>query len=83
MACQDNAPHCHEGAGAFLLPQLKNASTIDRAVVSVYLEPNESKDTNSELLLGAAYRKAKIDGELFTVKMIDPSSFAPTDDSTK
>lgn len=70
------------GAGPFLLSQLQNASTINRAAVSVYLGPNEPKDTNSELILGAAYDKAKIDGELFTVEMVDPFSSTLTDDST-
>lgn len=82
MTCQGNGPRCHEGAGTFLLPQLKNASTINRSAVSVYLGPNEPKDTHSELILGAAYDKAKIDGELFTVKMVDPFSSTLTDDST-
>ena len=50
--------------------------------MSVYLGPNEPKDTNSELIFGTAYDKAKIDGELFTVNMVDPFSSTLTDDST-
>jgi hypothetical protein len=82
LTCQGNGPRCHEGAGPYLLPQLKTASTINKAAVSIYLGPNQPKDTNSEIIFGAAYDKAKIDGALFTVKMVDPFDSDLTEDST-
>jgi candidapepsin len=73
LTCLGTGPHCL-GEGPYLLPQLKNASSINRVAVSVFLGPNQANDTHSEIILGAAYDKAKIGGELFTVKMVDPFS---------
>jgi hypothetical protein len=39
---------------------------------SIYLGPDDADGTNALMLLGGAYDKAKIDGELFTVGMVDP-----------
>ena len=65
-----------------MLPQLKNASTINKAAVSIYPGLNRPKDTNSEMILGAAYDKAKIEGDLFTVEMVSPFDSSLTEDST-
>jgi candidapepsin len=82
LTCRGNGPRCDEGAGPYLLPQLKNASTINRVAVSIYLGPNQPNETNSEIIFGAAYDKAKIEGTLFTVKMVDPFNSSLTGDST-
>jgi hypothetical protein len=58
-----------------LLPQLKNASTIDRLAVSAYLGPDEI-DAQPEMLLGGFYDKAKMGGRPFTIPMVDPTSLA-------
>ena len=50
--------------------------------LSVYLGSDQPNETNSELILGAAYDKAKIKGALFTVQMVDPFSSSLTEDST-
>jgi candidapepsin len=50
--------------------------------VSIYLGPNEPNETNSEMILGAAYDKAKIEGSLFTVKMVDPFNSSLTGGDT-
>ncbi|KAH7370013.1 aspartic peptidase domain-containing protein [Rhexocercosporidium sp. MPI-PUGE-AT-0058] len=70
----DAGPSCG-GEGPYLLPQLKNASTIDRMAVNIYLGPENPNVTNAEMILGGAYDEAKLGGELFTVDMIDPHSF--------
>lgn len=55
-----------------LLPELKNASYIDAMSTSLYLGPDEGDVKNAQVLIGRAYDKAKVDGELFTVNMVDP-----------
>ncbi|KAK5107882.1 hypothetical protein LTR62_000592 [Meristemomyces frigidus] len=77
LTCDGTGAKC-QGAGPYLLPQLKNASSIDRIAVSVYLGPEKAANTHSEIILGAAYDEAKIDGELFTLEMVDPHSLALT-----
>jgi hypothetical protein len=39
---------------------------------SIYLGRDDSDVKNAQMLIGGAYDKAKIDGELFTVNMVDP-----------
>ncbi|KAL2066143.1 hypothetical protein VTL71DRAFT_2214 [Oculimacula yallundae] len=70
----EKGPSCTED-GAYLLPQLKNTSTIDRMAVNFYLGPEDNNVTNAEMILGAAYDEAKLGGELFTIDMVDPASF--------
>lgn len=60
------------GPGPYLLAQLKNASSINRKSVSVYL--GGDTNSNGSLVLGAFYDKAKVASKPFTVKMVDPSS---------
>lgn len=55
-----------------LLPQLKNASIIDRMSTSIYLGRDDSEVPNAQMLIGGAYDKAKVEGEMFTVDMVDP-----------
>jgi hypothetical protein len=55
-----------------LLPQLKNASIIKTMSTSIYLGPDESDVKNAQLLIGGAYDNAKVDGDLFTVEMVNP-----------
>ncbi|KAH8171866.1 eukaryotic aspartyl protease domain-containing protein [Sarocladium implicatum] len=71
LDCQLGGPQCN-GPGPYLLPQLKNASAINRIATSFYLGPDETETAYPEMILGGAYDKAKIDGELFTVDMVDP-----------
>jgi candidapepsin len=57
--------------GPYLLAQLKNASSINRRSVSVYL----GNDTgSSQLILGGFYDKAKMASKPFTIEMVDPQS---------
>lgn len=39
---------------------------------SIYLGPNDQNVTNAQMLMGGYYDKAKVDGEMFTVNMVDP-----------
>lgn len=55
-----------------LLPQLKNASTIDRMSTSIYLGRDDGDVKNAQILIGGAYDKAKVDGELITIEMVNP-----------
>jgi hypothetical protein len=55
-----------------LLPQLKNALIIKTMLTSIYLRPNKSDIKNAQLLIGEAYDNAKVDSELFTVKIVNP-----------
>jgi len=74
LSCDDpNLPQCN-GFGPYILPQLKNASAINRLSLSVYLGPNKANNTGAEFILGGAYDKAKMGGKPFTVKMLDPFS---------
>jgi candidapepsin len=57
--------------GPYLLAQLKNASSINRRSVSVYL----GNDTgSSQLILGGFYDEAKMASKPFTIEMVDPQS---------
>jgi hypothetical protein len=55
-----------------LLPQLKNASIIDVMSTSIYLGRDDGKVKNAQMLIGGAYDKAKVEGELFTIEMVNP-----------
>lgn len=39
---------------------------------SIYLGPDDKKAANAKMLIGGAYDKAKVDGNLITVPMVDP-----------
>jgi hypothetical protein len=54
------------------MPELKNASKINYLASSIYLGPDDKDASNAMMLLGGAYDKAKIDGDLITVPMVDP-----------
>lgn len=62
------------GKGPYLLPQLKNASLIDIMATSFYLGPDEFNVTNAQMIIGGAYDKAKVDGDMITLEMVDPFS---------
>jgi candidapepsin len=62
--------------GPYLLAQLKNASSINRRSVSVYLGNGISSKGSSQLILGGFYDKAKMASQPFTVAMVDPYSQA-------
>ncbi|RKL44004.1 hypothetical protein BFJ70_g4316 [Fusarium oxysporum] len=57
---------------SYFLPELKNASKINYLASSLYLGPDDKKAANTRMLLGGAYDKAKIEGNLITVPMVDP-----------
>ncbi|OBS20323.1 hypothetical protein FPOA_06696 [Fusarium poae] len=65
-------PECTWRSSSYALPELKNASTIDYMASSIYLGPDDKEAANALMLLGGAYDKAKIDGDLITVPMVDP-----------
>ncbi|KAG5976342.1 hypothetical protein E4U55_007356 [Claviceps digitariae] len=62
------------GKGPYFLPELKNASIINRMSASFYFGPDDADVPNAQMILGGAYDKAKLEGELFTVNMVDPYS---------
>ncbi|KAF9690914.1 hypothetical protein EKO04_011224 [Ascochyta lentis] len=62
----------YTSSGAWLLPQLKDANLIDKLVVSFYLGEDSRNGSHAQMILGAAYDKAKIEGTPFTVPMVDP-----------
>jgi hypothetical protein len=64
------------------LPELKNASKIDYMASSIYLGPDDKEAANAQMLLGGSYDRAKIDGTLITVPMVDPFSFELTGGQT-
>lgn len=49
---------------------------------SFYLGPDDSNVTNAQMLVGNAYDEAKVDGDMFTVDMVDPSNMNLTDGQT-
>ncbi|RGP63798.1 aspartic ase yapsin-6 [Fusarium sporotrichioides] len=65
-------PECTWRSSAYALPELKNASSIDYMASSIYLGPDDKEASSAMMLLGGAYDKAKIDGDLITVPMVDP-----------
>jgi candidapepsin len=56
------------------LAQLKNASSINRRSVSVYLGNHTASKGSSQLILGGFYDKAKMASKPFTLEMVDPYS---------
>jgi len=56
------------------LAQLKNASSINRRSVSVYLGNKTGSAGASQIILGGFYDKAKMASKPFTVEMVDPNS---------
>jgi hypothetical protein len=77
LECDRNASECNS-KGPYLLPQLKKASSINRMATSFYLGPDDANVTNAQLILGAAYDKAKVGGDMFTVNMVDPFHLGQT-----
>lgn len=80
LSC-DSGSECSTD-GPYLLPQLKKAGSIDRMATSYYLGPDDANVTNAQMILGGAYDKAKTDGELFTVDMVDPFNVELTSGQT-
>ncbi|EMD89481.1 hypothetical protein COCC4DRAFT_180523 [Bipolaris maydis ATCC 48331] len=73
LECYPEEPDCMS-KGAYFLPELKNASLIDVMATSMYLGPDEFNVTNAQMIIGGAYDKAKVDGDMFTLEMVDPFS---------
>jgi hypothetical protein len=71
LDCQGGGPEC-TGKGPVLLPQLKNASIIDSMSTSIYLGRDDWDVKNARILIGGAYDKAKVDGDMFTIDMVNP-----------
>ncbi|EUC47391.1 hypothetical protein COCMIDRAFT_3647 [Bipolaris oryzae ATCC 44560] len=74
LECGGQGPECMD-KGPYLLPQLKNASLIDTMATSFYLGPDEFNVTNAQMIIGGAYDKAKVGGDMITLDMVDPFSF--------
>ncbi|KAI1023719.1 hypothetical protein LB504_005067 [Fusarium proliferatum] len=74
LECGYAGPKCTDRFSSYMLPELKNASKINYLASSIYLGPDDKKAANARMLLGGAYDKAKIDGDLITVPMVDPFS---------
>ncbi|EWZ85724.1 hypothetical protein NW765_011271 [Fusarium oxysporum] len=72
LECEYAGPKCTDRFSSYFLPELKNASKINYLASSLYLGPDDKKAANARMLLGGAYDKAKIDGNLITVPMVDP-----------
>ncbi|KAF5972513.1 hypothetical protein FCOIX_9307 [Fusarium coicis] len=72
LECGYAGPKCTDRFSSYFLPELKNASKINYLATSLYLGPDDKKAANARMLLGGAYDKAKIDGDLITVPMVDP-----------
>ncbi|KAG5747910.1 hypothetical protein H9Q70_009404 [Fusarium xylarioides] len=72
LECGYAGPKCTDRFSSYMLPELKNASKINYLASSIYLGPDDKKAANARMLLGGAYDKAKIDGNLITVPMVDP-----------
>jgi hypothetical protein len=49
---------------------------------SIYLRPNKSNIKNAQLLIREAYNNAKVDGELFTIKIVNPYNLKLTNAQT-
>ncbi|KAF4995607.1 hypothetical protein FGRMN_4998 [Fusarium graminum] len=82
LECQDNGPTCSGRFSAYALPELKRASKINRMASSIYLGPDNKEAANAKMLLGGAYDKAKINGSLITVPMVDPHNLELSDGQT-
>ncbi|RKK70111.1 hypothetical protein BFJ69_g12131 [Fusarium oxysporum] len=72
LECEYAGPKCTDRFSSYFLPELKNASKINYLASSLYLGPDDKKAANARMLLGGAYDRAKIDGNLITVPMVDP-----------
>ncbi|WZH44164.1 aspartic peptidase domain-containing protein [Fusarium acuminatum] len=72
LECGYAGPKCTDRVSAYALPELKNASKINHMATSIYLGPDDKKASNAKMLIGGAYDKAKVDGDLITVPMVDP-----------
>jgi hypothetical protein len=72
LECGFTGPKCTDRASSYMLPELKNASKINYLATSLYLGPDDKQAANAQMLLGGAYDKAKIDGDLITMPMVDP-----------
>lgn len=72
LECEYAGPKCTDRFSAYALPELKNASKINYMATSIYLGPDDKKAANARMLIGGAYDKAKVDGNLITVPMVDP-----------
>ena len=81
LECDRDATKC-ESQGPYLLPQLKKAASINHMATSIYLGPDDANVTNAQMILGAAYDKAKVEGDIFTVEMVDPYSLDLTSGQT-
>ncbi|KAK0390930.1 hypothetical protein NLU13_0433 [Sarocladium strictum] len=73
LDCGVAGPEC-TGKGPYVLPQLRQASSINRMVSSIYLGPDELETAYPEMILGGYYDEAKVGGDLFTLNMVDPHS---------
>ncbi|KAF5560442.1 hypothetical protein FPHYL_6646 [Fusarium phyllophilum] len=82
LECGYAGPKCTDRFSSYMLPELKNASKINYLTSSIYLGPDDEKAANARMLLGGAYDKAKIDGNLITVPMVDPFNNDLTGDQT-
>jgi hypothetical protein len=74
LECGFTGPKCTDRYSSYMLPELKNASKINYLASSLYLGPDDKQADNAQVLLGGAYDKAKIDGDLITMAMVDPFS---------
>ncbi|KAM5365273.1 hypothetical protein ACJA88_012657 [Fusarium oxysporum] len=72
LECEYAGPKCTDRFSSYFLPELKNASKINYLASSLYLGPDDKEAANARMLLGGAYDKAKIEGNLITVPMVDP-----------
>ncbi|KAJ4016165.1 hypothetical protein NW752_003284 [Fusarium irregulare] len=72
LECYYAGPQCTDRFSAYAMPELKRASKINYLASSIYLGPDDKEAANAKMLLGGAYDKAKIDGGLITVPMVDP-----------
>ncbi|KAK0384431.1 hypothetical protein NLU13_8517 [Sarocladium strictum] len=72
LECGLAGPTCTDRVSAYMLPELKNSSKINHMASSIYLGPDDKQAANAQMLLGGFYDKAKIDGELITIPMVDP-----------
>ncbi|KAG5929093.1 hypothetical protein E4U53_002525, partial [Claviceps sorghi] len=82
LECTPGGTTCSNPKEAYFLPELKNASVIDRMATSFYFGPNDAVVPNAQMIVGGAYDKAKVDGDLFTVNMVDPHNAVLTDGQT-
>ncbi|RKK11750.1 hypothetical protein BFJ68_g10161 [Fusarium oxysporum] len=72
LECEYAGPKCTDRFSSYFLPELKNASKINYLASGLYLGPDDKKAANARMLIGGAYDKANIDGNLITVPMVDP-----------